>query len=84
MYLEQVQRLGMRISESQVDVKPQGDEGRNELRSLLVPLICHNNLTVFMGISVSSHGACRSSCRLPEFHELPLLLLKSLYKVRSF
>lgn len=28
MYFEQVQRLGMRISESQADVKTQGDEGK--------------------------------------------------------
>lgn len=59
---------------SQADVKTQGDEGRNELRLLLVlPLSYHNSLTVFMDVSVSSHLACRSSCRLPEFHQLPLI-----------
>lgn len=73
MYFKQVQRLGMRISESQADVKTQGDEGRNELRLLFVLLSYHNSLTVFMGVFVSSHLACRSSCRLPECHQLPVI-----------
>lgn len=47
-----VKRLGVRISESQADAKTQGDEGRKELRLLLVPLTCHNNLTLIMNISL--------------------------------
>lgn len=61
----------MRISESQADVKTQGDGRKNKLRLLLVPQSYHNNLTVFMDVSISSHVACRSSCRHREFNQLP-------------
>lgn len=69
-----VNRLRMRISESQVDMKTHGDEGRNELSLLFCATKLSQQFGCILGVSVPSYLACMSSSRLPvKFHHLPII-----------